>query len=491
MYLGVELARRAVKALLIDDAQNSLARSIASFSVGRPKPGRMEFDPDDLWGALSAAFATLRKAQPQAFDAVKCVGIGSDLHGTILVDRDGRPIRPAILDEDRRAVEESEALAGDFPAIAARTGQAPAPGHAAAVVRWLAAHERKAWGAADLVLQPKDYLLLRLTGRAVADPCDSAWTLWVDAAGRCWCDDSVDASGMRADRLPELAPAPGAVGPIDADAARELGLPSGATIALGTGGDAARALSVGALDGGAGFAALGEAGGLVITRSEAPSQEPARGVVRACHALDGLWLDSASILDAAGCLTWLAGLTGASNEQALLAEAGQVDRDTGSLIYLPFRSGTADPFHDPNAKGVLYGLVETTRRADLTRAVLEGMAMAYAEGREALIAAGNAVGELSVTGTDVRSPFWGRILASALGAPLLFHKDGSSYAVAFGAARLARLALTGETPQQVCTRPAIDFTAQPVPSLASRYAAKREDFRRLFRALQPSFADLP
>lgn len=491
MYLGVELARRAVKALLVDDAQNGLARSAAPFSVSRPKPDRVELDPDDLWEALRTALGKLRKAQPQAFDAVKGVGIGSDLHGTILVDAEDRPVSPAILDEDRRASEESEALAGDFPAIAARTGHTPGPGHAAAVVRWLVVHERKAWAAAARVLQPKDYLLLQLTGRAVADPSDSSWTLWVDPAARGWCEEALTASGMPVDRLPEMAPARSVVGPIDPDAARDLGLPAGAMVTLGCGGDAARALSVGAIEGGAGFAALGEAGGLVATRGDAPAEESGPGIVRSCHALEGVWLDSAPILDAAGCLAWLAGLTGASNEQALLAEAGQVDRDTGSLLFLPFRSGAADPFHDPNAKGVLYGLVETTRRADLTRAVLEGMAMAYAEGKEALAAAGHAIGELSVTGSDVRSPFWGRILASALGTPLIFHKDGSSYAAAFGAARLARLALTQESAQQVCTRPAADFTAQPVSSLAGRYTAKRESFRKLFRALQPSFADLP
>lgn len=490
MYLGLELARRSVKALLVDDAQHGLGRAAASFSVSRPKPDRVELDLDDLWEAVRSALGRLRKAQPQAFDAIKGIGIAADLHGTILLASDHRPVRHIILDEDRRAVEECDALVREFPMIAERTGQNPGPGHAAAVVRWMAAHEGKAWTATAKVLQPKDYLVFRLTGRILTDPADAAWTLWADPAARTWCDEALRASGIGSDRVPEMAAGRRTVDQIADEAAQELGLPANVSVTLGTSGDAARALSVGAIEPGTGFASLGEVGGLVMTRDKAP-REPRQGLARACHALDGLWLDSAHILDAAGCLTWLAGLTGASNEQALLAEAGQMDRDSGSLLYLPFRAGTADPFGDPNAKGVLYGLVETTRRADLTRAVLEGMAMAYAEGRDALIAAGNPVGELSVTGSEVRSPFWGRILASALGKPLVFHKDGSSFAVAMGAARLARMAVTGEAAAQVCTRPAVDFTAQPVGTLSSRYESKRENFRRLFAALQPSFAALP
>lgn len=490
MYLGLELARRTVKALLVDEAQNGLAKAAASFSVSRPKPDRVELELDDLWEAVRTALGRIRKAQPQAFEAVKGIGIGADLHGTILLAADHRPIRAAILDEDRRAVEECEALVRDFPAIAERTGQRPGPGHAAAVVRWMAAHEGKAWTATARLLQPKDYLVFRLSGHLVTDAADGAWTRWVDAAARNWCDQALEASGIGPDKVPEMASGRSAVGRIAGDAAADLGLPDTVAVALGTSGDAARALSVGSIEPGSGFASLGEVGGLVMTRDK-PPQDAGQGLARTCHALDGLWLDGAHILDAAGCLTWLAGLTGASNEQALLAEAGQMDRDTGSLIYLPFRAGAADPFGDPNAKGVLYGLVETTRRADLTRAVLEGMAMAYAEGRDALSAAGNAIGELSVTGSDVRSPFWGRILASALGKPLVFHKDGSNYSVAMGAARLARMAITEEPPAQVCNRPSVDFTAQPIGTLSSRYETKRENFRRLFAALQPSFESLP
>ena len=490
MFLGVEFGRTAVRALLVDGAQNGLARSSAPLTVSRPKPKRAELHPEDLWDALKSAVQQLRKQQPQAVDAIQAVAIASDLNGVILVDANGHPLRLAILDEDRRLTEDRPP-----PVEAASTDGAPPPDRpladpATQIIGWLQTHEPKTLKKAAMVLQPKDYVLLALTGQTVTDPSDSAWTRWVDAAKRSWCGDSLSACGLSEEDVPEMRPTGSVVDTLSAEAANDLDLPETAALLVGLSGDAARALAVGAIEAGNGYVSLGQAGSLFLTRA-APPDKPVPGLVRACHAVDGLWYDSAQTLDAAGCLAWLAGLTGASNEQALLAEAGQADRDTGSLIYLPFRSGATDPFDDPNAKGVLYGLANATQRADLTRAVLEGMALAYAEGKEALERAGPPIGEVSITGSDVRSPFWGRILASALAIPLMFHKDGSTYAAAVGAARLARMAVTGEGPREVCVKPTVDFVAQPIASLTARYTAKRETYRRLFRALQPSFVDLP
>lgn len=488
MFLGVELARTAVKALLVDEVQNGLTRSSAPLTASRPQQSRAELSPENLWEALRAAIRQLRKANPQAVDAIKALAIGSDLHGVILVDAQGRPLRTAILDEDRRTAEGETPLEPPSPGASGEEPQVSDP--ATAIIAWLQAQEPKVLKKAAKILQPKDYLILGLTGQTIADASDSAWTRWVDAGEGNWSHRSLSAAGLSSDDVPQIGESTRIIDTISPDAAADLGLPKHTAIAVGTSGDAARALSVGALEAGSGFISLGEAGALMMARSSPPGN-PVRGLVRAPHAIEGAWYDSAPILDAAGCLAWLAGLTGASNEQALLAEAGQVDRDTGSLIYLPFRSGATDPFDDPNARGVLFGLVETTRRADLTRAVLEGMALAFAEGKEALEIGGTHIGEVSITGSDVRSPFWGRILASALGTPLMFHKDGSAFAAALGAARVARMAVTGEAARQVCLKPPVDFVAQPVASLSARYATKRETYRRLFRTLQSSFAELP
>jgi len=194
------------------------------------------------------------------------------------------------------------------------------------------------------------------------------------------------------------------------------------------------------------------------------------------------------ILSAASCVSWLAALSCAESEAALLAEAERADRDP-RVVFLPYLSGERTPHNDPDATGVFFGLTHATTRADLTRAVLEGVAFALADGQAALQAAGARIDRLSVIGGGARSRFWGRLLASALRRPLTY-PAGGEYGPAFGAARLARLAVTGEAPDAVCTPPPAEGVVEPDAELQERYAARLRIYRQLYRALRASFHEL-
>ena len=193
------------------------------------------------------------------------------------------------------------------------------------------------------------------------------------------------------------------------------------------------------------------------------------------------------ILSAAACLSWVTQATNGTNEAAMLAEAGAADRDTGELLFLPYLSGERSPHNDPKAMGVFYGLTHAAERADLIRAVLEGVAFALADGQDALVAAGTSIDEMSVIGGGARSPFGGRLLAAILNRPLIYHRGGA-LGPAFGAARLGRLAATSEAPDAVCVRPPVEQTVQPNARMAAQYEAKHEKYRELYQTLKPLFA---
>jgi xylulokinase len=196
-----------------------------------------------------------------------------------------------------------------------------------------------------------------------------------------------------------------------------------------------------------------------------------------------------AILSGASCLTWVAKLAGAASEAALLDEVEAADRDPGGLVFLPYLSGERTPHNDPHASGVFFGLTHDTTRADLGRAVLEGVAFALVDGQKALLDAGSPIGRVSVIGGGARSAFWGRILASALDRPLVYH-EGGEVGPAFGAARLARLAATGEPVEAVCTSPGVAYTVEPEAALRDRYAERIELYRRIYRELRETFADV-
>jgi xylulokinase len=190
-------------------------------------------------------------------------------------------------------------------------------------------------------------------------------------------------------------------------------------------------------------------------------------------------------------LTWVTKLTGAESEGALLEE---VERETasgtstgGNLTFLPYLSGERTPHNDPNARGVFFGMTHETSRADFAQAVLEGVAFAFVDGQDALLHAGTPIGEVSVIGGGARSAYWGRILASALQRPLVY-REGGALGPAFGAARLARIAVSGEAVEEVCMQPVISQVIEPDPGLVESYTEKLATFRKLYRDLKASFS---
>jgi xylulokinase len=193
----------------------------------------------------------------------------------------------------------------------------------------------------------------------------------------------------------------------------------------------------------------------------------------------------AAMLNGASCLAWVAGLVG-REIGPLLDEVEQGLGGPARCLFLPYLAGERTPHNDPHASGVFFGLNADSDGPALVRAVREGVALALADGLDALREAGTRIESTSVTGGGARSAYWGRILAAALGLPLVY-RDDAHVGPALGAARLARLAVTGERPHQVCPPPAILSVVEPDIALADAARARHARFRALYPALKDQF----
>jgi xylulokinase len=194
------------------------------------------------------------------------------------------------------------------------------------------------------------------------------------------------------------------------------------------------------------------------------------------------------ILSAASALSWASGVLGARDEASLIEEMSREPDDHGeSVTFLPYLSGERTPHADPHARGVFFGLTHETTRASLVRAVLEGVAFAFADARDAITSAGTPLGEMTVIGGGARSGAWLGILSNVLGAELVT-REGSELGPAFGAARLARLSTTGERVADVCTKPPIRERFVPQPERVRAYRPRLARFRDLYKTLRPAFA---
>jgi xylulokinase len=482
MFLGLDIGTSAVKAVLVDDAGVPRATASAALTVSRPQPSWSEQDPDDWWEASCAAI----RALPAALRAkVQAVGLSGQMHGAVLLGADHRPLRPAILWNDGRAAAECAALEQAEPASRAITGNAAMPGFTAPKLLWVRAHEPDIFRRTALVLLPKDYVRLRLTGEAATDTSDASGTLWLECGARRWSDRMLDACGLRRAHMPRLHEGREISGTVRPEIAASLGIPP-VPVAAGAGDNAAGAVGIGAVEPGDAMLSLGTSGVLFVANagfSPAPDGE----AHAFCHALPGRWHQMAVILSAASCLDWAARLTGSADAAAAVDAAAKVRPFSRAELFLPYLSGERTPHNDPEARGVLFGMDLDTDTAALVAAVLEGVAFAFADGLAALRSAGAEITSASVIGGGARSPHWGRILAAALNLPLVY-RDESAIGPAFGAARLARLAVTGESAKAVCTPLPVRAEILPEPDLADLARAKHRRFAALYPALKEHFA---
>src|SRR5450631_3640354 len=273
---------------------------------------------------------------------------------------------------------------------------------------------------------------------------------------------------------------------MSAAAADELQLPR-VVVAGGGGDNAASAVGLGVVSPGQEFLSLGTSGVLfVVTDRFRPN--PDRAAHAFCHCLPGRWHQMSVMLSAASVLDWVGQLTGQSDLPRLVEGARARGLSRHSPFFLPYLSGERTPHNDPDCRGVFFGISADTSAADLTGAVLEGVALAFADGLDVLLEKGGAVGEISVTGGGARLPYWGQLLAAALDRPLSYRR-GSEVGAALGAARLARLAVGGERVEQVCVAPPIERVVQPDVALSTLLAIRRRIFVRLYQDLRNTFVE--
>jgi xylulokinase len=484
MFLGIDIGTSSVKAVLVDDSGTVAGQATAPLTVSRPHPGWSEQDPADWWAATNRAVIGL---DTQRRRQVRAIGLSGQMHGATLLDAADRPLRPAILWNDSRSAAQCAALERAVPASRQITGNLAMPGFTAPKLLWVKQHEPDVFAATRCVLLPKDYVRLCMTGAKATDLSDAAGTLWLDVAKRAWSVEMLAATGLTQDQMPRLHEGCEITGALRPDVAAAWGMEP-VVVAAGGGDNAAGAVGVGVIDEGDALLSLGTSGVLFVA-GKAFRPNPERGVHAFCHALPERWHQMSVMLSAASALDWAARLTGSADAGALIATAQARGRLDGREIFLPYLSGERTPHNDPAARGVLFGLDHESNAAAIGQAVLEGVAFGLADGLDSLIEAGAAIKQISVIGGGARSPWWGRVLAAALNRPLAY-RMGADVGPAYGAARLARLAVTTEASREVCAPPPVEALIEPDARDVAVLTPKRHTFEQLYGDLRGRFGTL-
>ncbi|WP_164870866.1 xylulokinase [Mesobaculum littorinae] len=481
MQLGLDLGTSAVKAVIATPERGVVARADAPLQVQTPGPYACEQAPEDWWRAVRQVSARLAREAPEAWRAISAIGLSGQMHGAVLLDASGAVIRPAILWNDGRAFRECATLARDLPGIGALAGVPPLPGFPAPKLMWLAEAEPAAHARIARMLMPKDWLGLRLHGQAVTDPSDAAGTLLFDQARRDWSAPLMQAAGVARDWLPRILGSAEIAGRLRPDAAAELGLPAGLPVAAGAGDTAAGAVGLGVVGRGDGMISVGTSGQILLpTRRFRP--DPDRMIHAFAHAVPEMWYRMAALLNGARPMAWFAGVAGA-RIGTLLDEAAAA-RD--APLCLPYLTGERTPHGDPHLRGAFWGMGYATSRGEMMRGVVEAVAFSFADAAEAL--AEGPLPSLLATGGGTRSDLLMQMIADLLGVEIARADDMAS-GPAYGAARLAAVAVGRMTPGDLAAKPAALHRFAPRAAVSRALAGKLDRFRALHAALAPLAAE--
>jgi xylulokinase len=337
-------------------------------------------------------------------------------------------------------------------------------------------------------VQPKDALRARLTGEVGGDVSDASATLLFDLKKRDWSDEICRRLEIDRGRLAPLTESEACAGNLREDAARALGLPVGIAVAVGGADAPAAALGLGLAseaeaDGNV-LISLGT-GGQVLAPVGEPKMDPEGRLHGLCHVVPGQWCVMAAILSAAASWDWVVRLLrpgDPNGARELLAAAAKVPAGSDGLLFLPYLRGERTPHFDPNARGALVGLSIGHGPAEITRAVLEGVAYALAEGLDLMRGVGLEPKSGVVAGGGVNR-LWQQIIADVLNMPVTL--GATEHASARGAALLGAVAagIAPSTAKSTWPLPVDTRVMEPVPAQAKLYAERSAVYRELYGRL--------
>lgn len=490
-WLGIDIGTGGTRALLVD-AEGAVQAGFTAphEEMTMHKPLWAEQRPENWWDAAQAAIRGVLEQAGIGGDQVKAIGLSGQMHGLVILDSDGSVIRPSLIWCDQRSQPQVDAINARMgpSRVLAAIANPVLTGFTLPKLLWVRDHEPACYARVKKVLLPKDYIRYQLTGEFASEVSDASGTALFDVVHRRWSGDMCEALGIPMDWLPKVYESPESTGAVTAAAAALTGLRAGTPVAGGGGDQAASAVGNGIVEPGIVSCTIGTSG-VVFAHTDTPAYDEKGRVHTFCHAVPGKWHVMGVTQGAGLSLQWFRNqLAPGLDYDALTAEAATSPPGAHGLLWLPYLMGERTPHLDASCRAAWLGLTAKHRRADLIRAVLEGVAYSQKDGLDIISGMNVPVGRVRLSGGGAKSAFWRQMFADvfACNVTTLETQEGSAYGAAL-------LALAGEAGsiQEVCRR-AVRETAVHVPSpdQAALYQHGHRLYRDAYPALQPLFSKI-
>ncbi|MDO8550332.1 MAG: xylulokinase [Ignavibacteria bacterium] len=496
-YLGLDIGTTGAKAILINSRGEVIESATSEYPMFNPRPLWSEQNPEDWWKAAQESFNKVLKENKINKSDVKGIGLTGQMHGLVLLDKDGKVLRPCIMWNDQRTIKECEEISSliGFDNLLRITGNPVLPGFTAPKILWVKKNEPHVYEKIEHILLPKDYIRFCLTGEFATDVSDASGTSLLNVSKRNWSDEILSTLDIPKTWMPEVYESVEATGKVTESAAEKTGLNYGTPIVAGGGDQAAGGVGTGTVKEGITSVVLGTSG-VVFSHTDNLTIEPEGKLHAFCHSVPGAWHVMGVTLSAAGSFKWYKETFGETEKQIaaeknknvydlLIKQAEEIPAGSEGLIFLPYLTGERTPYPDPDAKGTFTGITIRHSKKHFIRSVLEGVAYSLKDCLELSRGLGLEITEVRISGGGARSKLWRQILADVFNTEMvtLTTTEGAPY----GAALLSAVG-TGEysSVEEVCEKTIkISESTKPAADSIRLY----EEYYQIYKSLYPSLKE--
>lgn len=425
-----DLGTTGNKATLYDQEGVLVGSAFYSYQTDFAHPSWAEQNPEDWWQAVCTSTHQLLKSTGVRGDDIACVTFSGQMMGCVPLDRQARPLRPAIIWADQRAVEQ-ERWVGErvsFEDIYRLTGHRLSSSYSLHKILWLRDHQPDIYRDTYKFVHAKDAMVARLTGAFVTDPSDASGMNLYDLEQGRWSEPILDAVGLNPDQLPDVRPSIDVVGEVRPEVADEVGVAAGTPVVIGGGDGACAAVGAGVVSEGTAYNYVGSSSWIALATAK-PLLDPDFQTVTFAHIVPNMFMPTGTMQAAGAAYQWArdqlclpevqaAAALGESPYELMDLEAEKSPVGANGLIFLPYLLGERSPYWNPQARGAFIGLTIRHTRADLIRAVLEGVTMNLRIILEAFTSQGARIDAMRIIGGGARGRVWNRIMADLYGLPI-------------------------------------------------------------------------
>ncbi|QHI72986.1 xylulokinase [Aminipila terrae] len=500
--LGIDIGTSGTKTVLFDTDANTVSSKTCEYPLYQEQNGWAEQDPLDWWKATAEGIQyviTQSRVNPKD---IKGIGLSGQMHGLVMLDSDGLPLRRSIIWCDQRTGKEVEDMNRlltpekliDITANPALTG------FTAAKILWVRKNEPEVYKQCAHILLPKDYIRYKLTGDFATEVSDASGMQLMDVSKRDWSDEVLDTLEINRGLLGKMYESPDITGQVHQGAAAETGLMAGTIVVGGAGDNPAAAIGTGIVSEGSAFTTIGTSG-VVYAISDKVAIDKKGRVHTLCASVPGKWTVMSCTQGAGLSLQWLRNNV-CSNEVAeakekgvdpyeiMTAMAAKVPVGADRLVYLPYLMGERSPHPDPDCRGTFFGLSAIHETKHLIRAVLEGVAYSQLECVDVFREMGVNINDMMICGGGARSDMWRQMFADMYQCPVstIQAEQGG----ALGAAILAGIgAGVYKDLESTCKKLILKKSIQePIKSNSMEYQKYYKLYKELYITLFDSYKKL-